>query len=34
MGSSDRDMQQGTILVFEMNVLNLKGSLGKGIKKQ
>ena len=34
MGASDRDMQRGTILVFEMNILNLKGSLGKGTKRE
>ena len=30
LGSSDRDMQRGTTLVFGLNILNLKGLLGKG----
>ena len=30
MGASDRDMQRGTILVFELDWLNLKGLLRKG----
>ena len=34
MGASDRDMQRGTTLVFGMNILNLKGSLGKGTKRE
>ena len=32
IGASDRDMQWGTTLVFEMNILNLKGSVVKGTK--
>ena len=34
MGASDRDMQRGTILVFGMNIFDLKGSLGKGTKRE
>ena len=34
MGASDRDMQWGTTLVFGLNILNLKGSLGKGTKRE
>ena len=34
MGASDRDMQQGTILVFGMNIFNLKWFLGKGTKRE
>ena len=34
MGASDRDIQRGTTLVFGMNIFNLKGSLGKGTKKE
>ena len=34
MGSSVIDMQRGRILVIAMNILNLKGSLGKGTKRE
>ena len=34
MGASDRDIERGTILVFGLNILNLKGSLGKGTKRE
>ena len=34
MGASDRDMQWGTILVFGMNILNLKWSLRKGTRRK
>ena len=34
MGAIDRDMKGGTILVFGMIILNLKGSLGKGTKRE
>ena len=34
MGASNRDMQQGTILVLGMNILNLKGYLGKENKRE
>ena len=34
IGASGRDMQRGTTLFFEMNISNLKGSLGKGNKRQ
>ena len=34
MGASDKDMQQGTILVFEMKIVNLKGFHGKGTKRE
>ena len=34
MGGSDRNMQRGTILNFGMNILNLKGSLGKGTTRE
>ena len=34
MGARDMDMKRGTILVFRMNILNLKGSRGKGTKRE
>ena len=35
MGASNRDMHKGgTILVFGMNILNLKGYHGKGTKRK